>query len=652
MMRRIDFRSDAPWKQRFRAGEIRCFGIASANPDRGWVLSDRGGTMQLYAWDVPTGELRQLTDKPTGIWQAWIAADGHYLYYFDDENGNELGHYMRIPFDGGEPVDLTPTLPPFLGQSLWLTADSSLIQITFQLFDIETWCDYKYCFLIRQYCNGALGKPSRTEGIYPYSCFTRDRAIALFNTADNPAENKYFYHQRFWSNHHLVVMDTQTHEVIADLCIEGTNLYPVRILEESQGLRVLLRISQTGQCVIWDVSTNHHISLSMPIYGGHLGFLDIYQDCLLFRHTFDAKQEFYIYNVTAQTLDQLNQPSGSLYSTIFRNGEIWTTHSDATHPSRIVALDRHTGQIRRTILASLPVPASQPWQSVVFPSLDGTPIQAWLARPLSDPPFSVILDVHGGPKSVTMERFDANCQAWVDHGFAWISINYRGSVTFGDAFASVIEGKAGQLEIDDMVAARNWLIEQGIAIPDAIIVTGASYGGYLTLLALGKHPDLWAGGIAEVAIGNLLLKSLDPNNIIKDWARRYFGHVSTYREASPVTYAAQIKAPVLVIQGKYDGRCPPEQMRHYEQTLLALGKDIQVHWFDNGHFQNDVELQIHYQTVMLRFAYRIFNKSMSIFTRVQLTQTPPGSKLAFWKTTLLSPLLGITRLRSWLSANR
>ena len=68
-----------------------------------------------------------------------------------------------------------------------------------------------------------------------------------------------------------------------------------------------------------------------------------------------------------------------------------------------------------------------------------------------------------------------------------------GPITFGKDFQKTIQGNLGGPEVEDMLHARHWLVEQGIAKPNEIFLTGWSYGGYLTLQALGKHPELWAG---------------------------------------------------------------------------------------------------------------------------------------------------------------
>ena len=100
------------WKQRYRAPITYAF-LAQTNPARGLALSNRSGVMQLYAWDVATGEMRQITDTPEGKASGTISPDGRFIYYLQDEHGNEIGHFVRVPFEGGTPEDTTPEIPPY-----------------------------------------------------------------------------------------------------------------------------------------------------------------------------------------------------------------------------------------------------------------------------------------------------------------------------------------------------------------------------------------------------------------------------------------------------------------------------------------------------------------------------------------------------------
>jgi dipeptidyl aminopeptidase/acylaminoacyl peptidase len=81
-----------------------------------------------------------------------------------------------------------------------------------------------------------------------------------------------------------------------------------------------------------------------------------------------------------------------------------------------------------------------------------------------------------------------------------------------------------------------------------------------------------------------------------------------YVAASPITYAGQVQAPVLIIQGRNDTRCPARQVEMYEQKMKALGKRIEVHWYDAGHIVRGTEAAIKNQELMMGFAYRVLEE--------------------------------------------
>ncbi|MBL8155915.1 MAG: S9 family peptidase [Anaerolineae bacterium] len=212
------------------------------------------------------------------------------------------------------------------------------------------------------------------------------------------------------------------------------------------------------------------------------------------------------------------------------------------------------------------------------------------------------------------EFYTPSSQAWLDHGFAFATINYHGSTTFGKDFEKAIWGRLGQQEVDDMAAAYAWLVENGIARAEAVLVTGWSYGGYLTLQAMGKRPDLWAGGMAGIAIADWNLMYEDQAETLRGYQRALFGGTpeekpEAHRASSPITYAEQVRAPILVIQGSNDTRCPPRQMRAYEAKMQELGKPIQVEWFDAGHGSRAMEQSIRHQEMLLEFAYRVLGET-------------------------------------------
>ncbi len=148
---------------------------------------------------------------------------------------------------------------------------------------------------------------------------------------------------------------------------------------------------------------------------------------------------------------------------------------NSIHPSQAIAINCNKGRNIRALLTSGETPPCQLWKSVSFLSSDGASIQGWLCLPDREGPFPNILNVHGGPEGVLTEVYLPAYQAWVDHGFAYLSINYRGPSTFESEFEHKIYGNPGHWEIKDMVASRGWLIENEISIPTQIFLSRKMY---------------------------------------------------------------------------------------------------------------------------------------------------------------------------------
>ncbi len=118
------------------------------------------------------------------------------------------------------------------------------------------------------------------------------------------------------------------------------------------------------------------------------------------------------------------------------------------------------------MLAAGETPPSRPWRSITFPSSDGRIVQGWLGLPDGEGPFPAILYAHGGPAAVVTECFSPETQTWLDHGFAYLTVNYRSSTTFGREFQEQIWGNPGHWEVEDVAAAHGWLMQEGIARQD------------------------------------------------------------------------------------------------------------------------------------------------------------------------------------------
>ena len=608
MMTDLQLDDKAPWKQRFRAPVVIWTQIATANRARGMAVTNRSGKNQLYAWDVPTGELRQLTEHPTGIMFGVVSGDGRYVYYLDDAQGNEIGHFVRVSFENGEAKDITPELPPY--SSFDFASSGSGSHFGFMRADDDGFRIYS----MEMKLNGDIVAPhelfhSGKLAFGPVYSYNGD--VAIVSTTD----------RAILPHFNLIAFDTATGAQIAELWDgEGTSIEPLGFSPEPGDLRLAGTTNRSGvkRPFIWNPRTDERIDLDFPDLAGEVVPLDWSPDgkCILLCQFTQAVQQLYLYELTAQTLTKLDHPSGTfgLYAvtgTYFgTEGEIFAQWQAAAHPSQPIALDAQTGKKTRIVLTAGDVPPSHSWRSVTFPSSDGQMIQGWLGVPDGQDPFPTIVHAHGGPTSVMTERWLPESQAWIDHGFAFLTINYRGSTTFGREFEEKIWGNLGFWEMEDLAAARKWLVNEGISQPDGILLTGLSYGGYITLMGLGTLPDLWAGGMAGIAISDWAMQYEDIAETLRGYDVALFGGTpqekpEQYRISSPITYAENIKAPVMIIQGRNDTRTPARPIEVYEQKLKDLGKSVEVHWFDAGHWGAGVEQDIQHCEIMLRFAYRV-----------------------------------------------
>lgn len=605
-MNPLDVSPDAVWKSRYRVPVVAMTQIASRSPQRGLAVTNQSGIYQLHAWEVESGVLRQVTHSPAGVVFGGISPDGNYIYYHRDSgDGSEIGHWVRVPFAGGEAESITPTMLPYSSWSLSASlAGNKLAFLTAGAAGFQMWTQ-------AQAADGTLAQPAmlyHSERLSFGPLLSHDGDYAVIATTERSQNlDQCLY------GFDLNAAESQTFKVLQEA--EGS-LSPVAFAPVAGDARLLASTNATGfdRPVIWDVRTGDRTDLPLSDLTGEilpLGWSPDGGRILMMR--FDqAVTTLYIYDLERSALSRLDHPSGTLANAYFAEdgGAVYVHLTDAAQPPRLIALDAATGAFRRTVLTAGEAPAGRPWRSVTFSSSDGTPIQAWVAVPEGAGPFPTILHTHGGPTSVMTEMFAPSAQAWLDHGFAWMSVNYRGSTTFGRDFEQAIWGRLGTLEVDDMAAAYHWLVSSGIAQPDAVLLTGGSYGGYLTLQALGRTPDLWAGGMAQVAIADWTLMYEDQAETLRGYQRSLFGGTpaeqpEAHRVGSPITYAAQVKAPVLVIQGENDTRCPARQMHVYEETLTQHGKDILVHWFSAGHGSRAMEQQIEHQELMLRWAYRV-----------------------------------------------
>ena len=169
-----------------------------------------------------------------------------------------------------------------------------------------------------------------------------------------------------------------------------------------------------------------------------------------------------------------------------------------------------------------------------------------------------------------------------------IAPNYRGSMGYGREFREANRFVMGKLDLDDVVKSVDFIVGTGLADAKRIAVTGGSFGGYLTMCALTKHPDVWAAGSALVPFLNWFTEMANERDDLQYWDKQNMGDPEKdkerLREASPIFSIERIKAPVQMIAGAHDPRCPVSETLQARDELQRLGKRADVVIYeDEGH---------------------------------------------------------------------
>ena len=239
--------------------------------------------------------------------------------------------------------------------------------------------------------------------------------------------------------------------------------------------------------------------------------------------------------------------------------------------------------------------AVEPVEDLVEPTLhefraeDGLMLTGWLFRQHgSFGAAPTLLWLHGGPEAQERPVFQPLFQALVAAGVQVFAPNVRGSAGFGRTFSQADDGARRFTAITDVRAAVGFLTASGLADPARIGVSGRSYGGYLTLVALAWFPELFAVGVDVCGMSDLQTFYADTEPWIAAAATTKYGdperEPELLRALSPIHQAERIVAPLLVVHGRYDTNVPLGEAEQIVATLRAQGAAPRFLLFDDeGH---------------------------------------------------------------------
>lgn len=226
-----------------------------------------------------------------------------------------------------------------------------------------------------------------------------------------------------------------------------------------------------------------------------------------------------------------------------------------------------------------PYPDEQPAdvRSISWGGRDGLRIQGWLITPPGDGPFPLVMDIHGGPVWSCRNRWRGRlrgAQVLLDYGIALFYPNPRGSSGRGQDFARLVKGDMGGEDTHDYLTGCDFLVEQGIAKPDALGVTGISYGGFASAWLITQD-NRFAAAVPISPVTNFY--SQHHTSQIPRFDRLFLDS-SPYEPdgkhywRSPVMFAHKVTTPTLQLTGAKDKNTPPTQALEFHRALLEAGK--------------------------------------------------------------------------------
>ncbi|WP_200305754.1 S9 family peptidase [Streptomyces adelaidensis] len=586
------------WEKRFRAPRVSLPDWAEDAPHRSLFVSNATGTYELYAWDRETGDQRQVTNRANGTTDGVLSPDGEWIWWFDDKDGDEFGVWRRQPFHGGPDDEAAPGLDASYPAGLAIGRDGRTA-----IVGRSTDEDGSTIHLSRQ--DAAPVEIYRHRESAGVGDLSHDGSlIAIEHTEHGDAMHSALRVVRPDGTAVAELDDTKGGTV--ELGLEVMGFAPV-----DGDTRLLIGHQRSGRWepLVWDVVSGEETDLGLA--GRLAGDLSAewYPDgsALLVAHSFEARSELFRYDLATRRLERVDTPRGTVSgATVRPDGSVEYLWSSAAEPPVVRST---TGAV---VLdpPGLKSPGSVPVEDVWVESPGGR-VHALVQRPAGLPagPCPTVFDIHGGPTWHDSDSFAAGPAAWLDHGYAVIRINYRGSTGYGRAWTDALKHRVGLIELEDIAAVRDWAVDSGFADPDRLILTGGSWGGYLTLLGLGTQPDAWSLGIAAVPVADYVTAYHDEMEALKAMDRTLLGGTpeevpERFEASSPLTYVDAVKSPVYISAGVNDPRCPIRQVDNYVARLVNRAAIHEVYRYDAGHGSLVVDERIKQLRLELAFAER------------------------------------------------
>jgi len=572
---------------------------ASWSPDGKEIAfsTDMSGRLNLWKVSSGGGWPIQLVQSDERQWGATWSPDGKWIVFQQDSGGNELWDILAVPSDGGEVINLTNSAEVREESPRW-SPDGRTIALNYKTKE-----GTQYDLALLDWASHKVSRLTQEK--------TPDHS---WNSVAWSPDGKTLYANRIevsFADADVYAVDVATGKGTNLTPHQGNALYFASSLSPD-GTALLITSDAKGgyqNVALLDIATRKLTWVTDTKWEARSGDFSPAGTSLTYILNADGRIDAYLVDIPSMRAEKLPLRAGlntlAAYPNSYApNGDrILLSHESSVEPVNFwvhETASRSAKQLTRTAIASLSSAAMPEAQIVHYKSFDGKTISALMWIPFNlrrDDSNPALVLPHGGPTWQVQDYWSPRVAALVSRGYICIAPNVRGSTGYGMEFQRANYQDLGGGDLQDVVYAVKYLKDTGYVDPKKIGITGGSYGGFMTLMAIAKTPDLWAAAVDLYGPINwmTMLQHADPE--LAQYVRSLLGDpvkdAKIYQTTAPITYIHDVKAPLLVLQGDNDPRIPKEEAVQVVDLLKKDGKVVEVHFYaDEGHGFDKRENQI------------------------------------------------------------
>jgi dipeptidyl aminopeptidase/acylaminoacyl peptidase len=572
---------------------------ASWSPDGKEILftTDISGRSNLWKVNADGGWPIQLTQSEERQYSGTWSPDGKWILFQQDSAGNELWDIFAIPSEGGEAINLTNTAeireenPRWSPDGKTVALNHKPKEATVYNIALMDWPTRKVTLLTHE---------STPNHLWQSVAWSSDGKILYANRVEVSFTDADVYAIDVASGQttNLTEHTGKTLNTASSLSRDGKTLLITS--NQKGGYQNVALLDLASKKLTWVTDTKWEASAG-----------DFSPDGRRFTYAINADGRADVFMGETATLKSEKIPIGGGVNSF---GALPTSFSPSgdrvllSHQSSVEPVDfwiynrssRTARQLTYSTIASLNSTPRPPSQIVSYKSFDGKTISALLWIPFNlkrDGSNPALVLPHGGPTGQSQDYWSPRIAALVSRGYICIAPNVRGSTGYGIEFQKANYKDLGGGDLQDEVYGAKFLEATGYVNPKKIGITGGSYGGFMTLMAIGRTPDVWAAGVELFGIINWMTMLDHEDAMLQEYEKSLLGDPvkdrAAYDTASPITYIHNVKAPLLVLQGNNDPRVPKEEAEQVVESLKKDEKTVDAHYYPNeGHGFEKRENQI------------------------------------------------------------